>query len=127
MLLKHSRMVTSFMSGSSNAPTDFRRPMILVCAIVLLTTYAVIVWYEGQRGGYKMLANATGRVGLVMAALWIAWPNLRRPINWLPPGIAVAGVIAIGVIAARPALAIVAIPAVGTLLALATVVRGLKR
>lgn len=101
--------------------------MILVCAIVLLTTYAVIVWYEGQRGGYKMLANATGRVGLVMAALWIAWPNLRRPINWLPPGIAVAGVIAIGVIAARPALAIVAIPAVGTLLALATVVRGLKR
>ena len=80
------------MSGSSNQPTDFRRPMILVFSIVLLTTFAVIFWNEGQRGEHKMLANAAGRVGLVMAGLWIAWPSLLRPINWLPPGIAVLGV-----------------------------------
>ena len=79
--------------------------MILVLALVLLTTFAVIFWNEGQRGEHKMLANAAGRVGLVMAGLWIAWPSLLRPINWLPPGIAVLGVIALGVIAARPALA----------------------
>lgn len=73
-----------------------------------------------------MLANAAGRVGLVMGGLWIAWPSLLRPINWLPPGIAVAGVIALGVIAARPNLAIVAIPLVGTALFVTTIIRGLK-
>ncbi len=73
-----------------------------------------------------MLANAAGRVGLVMAGLWIAWPSLLRPINWLPPGIAVLGVIAIGVIAARPNLAIVAMPMVGAALFLTTIVRSLK-
>lgn len=100
--------------------------MILVISIILLTTFVVIVWNEGQRGEHKMLANAAGRVGLVMGGLWIAWPSLLRPINWLPPGIAVAGVIAIGVIAARPALALVAIPAIGTLLFVTTIARSLK-
>jgi len=119
-------MVMSFMPSSSNHPTDYRRLMILVCSIVLLATYAVIVFKEGQRGEHKMLANGAGRVGLVMGVLWMAWPNLRRPINWLPPGIAVAGVIAIGMVAARPALAFVAIPAVGTLLVVTTIVRSLK-
>lgn len=114
------------MSGSSNQPTDFRRPMILVFAIVLLTTFAVIFWNEGQRGEHKMLANAAGRVGLVMGGLWIAWPSLLRPINWLPPGIAVLGVIAIGVIAARPVLAVAAIPLVGAALFVTTIVRSLK-
>ncbi|MGI9466252.1 MAG: hypothetical protein ACR2OA_03925 [Rubripirellula sp.] len=73
-----------------------------------------------------MLANAAGRVGLVMAGLWIAWPSLLRPINWLPPGIAVLGVIALGVIAARPVLAIAAIPLVGAALFVTTIIRSLK-
>lgn len=73
-----------------------------------------------------MLANGAGRVGLVMGGLWIAWPSLLRPINWLPPGIAVACVIALGVIAARPALALVAIPLVGTALFVTTIVRSFK-
>ena len=101
--------------------------MILVLALVLLTTFAVIFWNEGQRGEHKMLANAAGRVGLVMAGLWMAWPSLLRPINWLPPGIAVLGVIALGVIAARPALAIGAIPLVGAALLLTTIIRSLKQ
>ncbi|MAI72518.1 MAG: hypothetical protein CMM01_16650 [Rhodopirellula sp.] len=114
------------MSSSPNHPTDFRRPMILVLSIVLLTTFAAICWNEGQRGEHKMLANGAGRVGLVMGGLWIAWPSLLRPINWLPPGIAVACVIALGVIAARPALALVAIPLVGTALFVTTIVRSFK-
>lgn len=114
------------MSGSSNQPTDFRRPMILVLSIVLLATFAYFSLKEGQRGEHKMLTNAAGRIGLVMAGLWIAWPSLLRPINWLPPGIAVLGVIAIGVIAARPTLAIVAIPLVGTALFITTIVRSIK-
>ena len=115
------------MSTAPKDPNDYHRPMILVCSILLLTCFGVLTWYDGQGGSYKMLANATGRVGLVLAALWIAWPTLQRPIRWLPPGIAVAGVIGIGVIAAQPRLVVVAVPALCTLLALATIVRSLKR
>ena len=122
----HFKVARHSMPKSTNESTDYRRLMILVCSIVLLTVYAIIVLQEGQTGDYKMLANACGRIGLVMGVLWIAWPNLQRPINWLPPGIAVAGVIAIGMIAARPHLALVAVPALGTLLAITTIIRRLK-
>lgn len=100
---------------------------MLIIAIALLATCAVVTWKYGGRGSAKFVAAATGRVGLVMGALWLAWPSLRRPASWLPPGFAVIGVVTLGVLAAQPRLIIVAIPALGTLLALATFIRAIKR
>jgi len=100
---------------------------VLIIAIALLATCAVVTWKYGGQGSAKFVAAATGRVGLVMGALWLAWPSLRRPASWLPPGFAVIGVVTLGVLAAQPRLIIVAIPALGTLLALATFIRAIKR
>jgi hypothetical protein len=62
-----------------------------------------------------------------MAALWLAWSSLRRPARWLPPGFAVLGVVVLAILAAQPRLIVVAIPAFGALLALATLIRSMNR
>ena len=115
------------MPSKSEMPRDYRRTMVLVISIVLLVTFVVVTWKYKNQGSAKFIAAATGRIGLVMGALWLAWPSLRRPASWLPPGFAVIGVIALGVLAAQPRLIVVAIPVLGTLLALATVIRSIKR
>lgn len=100
---------------------------MLFLAIALLLVCGFVTWQYQQSGSAKFVAAATGRIGLVMAALWLAWPSLRRPASWLPPGIAVLGVVMLAVLAAQPRLIVVAIPAFGGLLALATFIRSIKR
>jgi hypothetical protein len=106
--------------------TDIRRTLILVSAITLLIG-SVAAWWYGEGGSGSFAAAAMGRIGLVLAALWLAWPSLRRPASWLPPGMAVAGVLMLAVLAAQPRLVVVAIPAFIGLLTLAAVVRSVKR
>lgn len=115
------------MKHSGNNANDPRRILLLVIAIVLLATCAVVTGMFGNDGPARFVAAATGRVGLVMGALWLAWPSLKRPARWLPPGIAVAGVVALAVLAAQPRLILVAIPALGTLIAVTALLRGIKR
>ena len=98
--------------------------MILAIGL-LIASGAVTIWGH-QDGSSKFAAAATGRIGLVLVALWLAWPSLRRPAAWLPPGVAVAGVVVLAVLAAQPRLIFVAIPAFGALLAIATIVRVFK-
>lgn len=106
---------------------DIRRLLVLIMSLGLLTTSGLLTWRFGQAGSTEFAAAAAGRIGLVLGAMWLAWPSLRRPAQWLPPGIAVAGVLALVVLAAQPRLIVVAIPALVGLLALATVIRSLKR
>jgi hypothetical protein len=114
-------------SGSGRDSNDHRRLLVLILAIGLLVTSGLVTWYYGKAGSAKFVAAATGRIGLVMAALWLAWPSLRRPAQWLPPGMAVIGVILLAVLAAQPRLIIVAIPAFGVLLTTAMIIRSMKR
>ena len=115
------------MNRPEQDPYDYRRGLVLFLAIALLLASGIITWKFGQAGSSKFVAASTGRIGLVMAALWLAWPSLRRPASWLPPGFAVLGVVVLAILAAQPRLIVVAIPAFGVLLALATVVRSIKR
>jgi hypothetical protein len=115
------------MNGSQRKPADPRRQLVMIVTIVLLLVSGALSMQFGQTGSARFVATATGRVGLLMAALWLAWPSLRRPASWLPPGFAFLGVIVLAVLAAQPRLIVVAIPAFGTLLALATVLRSFKR
>jgi hypothetical protein len=114
------------MNNPESNSTDYRRIMVLIIAIVLLLISGVVTWGYGPDGSAKFLAASSGRIGLVMGALWLAWPSLRRPAQWLPPGFAILGVLALVVLAANPRLVVVAIPALGALLALATVIRVIK-
>ena len=109
-----------------NEAPDPRRALVLALSITLLVGSLVARWY-GEGGSASFATSAMGRIGLVMGALWLAWPSLRRPARWLPPGIAVAIVVALGVLAAQPRLIVVAIPAITALLAVAVLVRSLKR
>ncbi len=114
------------MKPDSNTPPDVRRTLLLVISILLLMACAVTTWRFGSDGSARFLSAATGRVGLLMGALWLAWPSLKKPARWLPPGIAVAGVIGLAVIAVRPQLMLVVFPAIGTIAAITIFIRGLK-
>lgn len=107
-------------------PPDHRRTLMLVMCVVLLSICGWVTWRWGDEGPARMVSAATGRIGLLLAALWLAWPSLRRPAAWLPPGIAMAGVIGLAVLAVRPTLILVVVPAIGTLAALTVFIRGLK-
>lgn len=105
---------------------DVRRVVVLVLAIVLLTTWGILKYSSGQSGSTNFAMAATGRIGLILAALWLAWHSLRRPARWLPPGFAIACLVALMVLAVRRELIIVVLPALGALLALAALIRSLK-
>mgnify|MGYP001484227354 CR=1 FL=1 len=63
------------------------------------------------------------RFALVLGTLWIAWPTVRRPAMWFPPGIIAVALVALGACVIQPRLAIAIVPALGTLLAFAGFVR----
>jgi hypothetical protein len=119
------------MRGSSQndrAATAWDRKRTAVAVITVgLFVGAGLSWAYGEESSATFATAAMTRVGLVMAALWLAWDSLKRPARWLPPGIAVAGVVALAVVAAQPRLILVAVPALGTLLALAAFIRAFKR
>lgn len=73
-----------------------------------------------------MIASLT-RIGLVFGAIWFAWDSLSRPARWLPPGLAVLGVIALVAVAAQPKLIIAALPLFGVVAVLTSVLRVFRR
>ena len=114
------------MNPSDADSRDYRRWLVLAIALVGFVIWFVCTFLTGASGSAKFAAAAAGRIALVMAALCVAWPSLQRPARWLPPGFALALVVALGILAARPRLIVVAIPSLGVLLALATMIRILK-
>jgi hypothetical protein len=110
----------------SISDSQLRRRLVLVLSVILLMTSAVVSWRFGDDSTARFAASAAGRVGLVMAALWLAWPSLRRPAAWLPPGIAVGLVIALAIIAAQPRLIVVVLPAMGLLFTLGSILRAFR-
>lgn len=100
--------------------------MIGVLAAVLLSAWAVFEFWLERAGGSRFTSAAAGRIGLVFAAICLAWPSLRRPLQWLPPGIPVLLIVGIAVVAARPRLIIAILPMLGLLWMLATLIRALK-
>lgn len=100
-----------------------RRWIVLVLAILFLTVSAFF-WARGGDSSTQAGAAVSGRIGFVLAALWLAWPSLSRPARWFPPAVAVIGVVSLMVIAAQPRLLLAVIPASGTLIALTMFFRG---
>jgi len=118
--------VKSESKPSQTPPPDVRRWLCLIVAMALLVT-SLVAWWVNEESSGKFLAAASGRIGIVLAALWLAWPSLRRPARWLPASAPVIGVIALIVVAAQPRLLIPAIPIVVGLITLSGLVRALRR
>jgi hypothetical protein len=115
-------------TDKSNSTTrDYRRTLVLVLSVALLAISGWMVWNYESTGTVKFVASASGRIGLVLAALWLAWPTLKKPASWLPPGFAVLGVLMLAILAAQPRAVVVMLPAFGALLALASFVRAMRQ
>lgn len=98
--------------------TDWRRPLLMVLTLSLLTA-ALALRMSGDATLWHMLL----RPAMAFGCLWLAWPTVRRPANWLPPGVAAVTLLLIGVVAARPKLLVVLLPMAGVLGTLAAVIR----
>jgi hypothetical protein len=82
------------------------RPTVGAIAIVLIGSWAVLFLWPQDWHVYQALLAACARVGLVMAAIWLAHPQLAR----LPAGL-VEAVLAMGLIVAlRPKLLLFVAP-----------------
>ena len=107
---------------ASEQKFDIQRAVILVFAVGLLTWGAAGEISSDQIG--KSVFNAALlRVGFVLLACWIAYPIIRRPASWLPPGATAVGVILIGATVFNPKLLIVLIPLFSALLGFGAFVR----
>lgn len=112
-------------SPKQSKPNESRRNLLLAVSLLLLLSG---LWLR-LRGGDSALVFASAsmlRIGLVMGMLWLAWPSLRRPSQWLAPGMAAVIVLTLIVIAANPRLALVAIPAAGGLITIGAVIRAFR-
>lgn len=98
--------------------TDWRRILLAVLTLCLLIAGGAL-WFSGDDKLWHMLM----RPALAFGCLWLAWPMVRRPVHWLPPGVAAAVLLGIGAVAARPRLLVVVLPMAGVLGALAAVIR----
>jgi hypothetical protein len=105
-------------------PIDYRRAVVGGISALLLIISGYLK-YAGRSS--EFLNGPVGRIGIFMAVLFIAWPSLRRPMSWLPPGI--AGIILIGmmVLAARPRLVTVILPVLAILTTAGFIARIFKK
>lgn len=111
---------------------DYRRTAAGVLAAGLLS-FAVLgyatPWLQdwlGSESTSQFLVSAMARIGLVLGAIWLAWDSMRRPARWLPPGLAMVGVVGIVIIAAQPKLIFAIVPLIGGLAVLTSVVRAFR-
>lgn len=114
------------MSTQPKSKQDPRRSLVLVIAIVLIALWIWMTNRAEQTANVKAISAAAGRIGLVMGALWFAWPNLRRPASWLPPGFAMLGILMLGFIATQPRMIVVLAPAFVGLLTLASILKAFR-
>ena len=99
---------------------DFRRSdrdgrrWLLAGLTVLATAVAAVVWWASDGSAASSFVAASAfRIAVVLGCLWMAWPSLKRPMDWLPAGVAGTCLIGLMVIAARPRLVVLVVPLVG--------------
>lgn len=69
------------------------RPTVALLAIVLLLTGTALWFVGGDVEDYQAWIAACWRVGAVLAALWLALPEMRRMPTWLLLAILVVAVL----------------------------------
>jgi hypothetical protein len=100
---------------------------VFVLMVLCIVGWIAVRWGVDHQGTSNALWTATSagmlRFALVLGALWVAWPTIRRPAMWMPPGLAAVTLIAIGACVIQPRLAIALFPLVGVLITLAGFLR----
>ena len=109
----------------NDQPPDHRRTIVLVLSIVLLLAY-LFGLTSAEDGNFKLISEMMGRVGLFLAALWLAWPSLQKPAQWVPPGVAMLCLIGLVILAAQPRLRVFVIPVIAAAIAFGVVVKAIR-
>lgn len=128
-MMAKSAGVTNRRAPAATPPSggDPMRTVVLVLTLLFASGAIVIRWgvLHWQPSSSLWMVSAVGmmRFALVLGTLWLAWPTVRRPAMWLPPGVAMIAVIALGACVVQPRLAIALVPAVGALVTLAGFLR----
>ncbi|EMI53814.1 putative membrane protein [Rhodopirellula sallentina SM41] len=110
----------------------FRRRLVGVVAALMLIVAGLgqftgmIEEWSGSASTSRFTVAALTRIGLVLGAIWLAWDSLRKPARWLPPGLALVGVIGIVMVAAQPKLVIAILPLFGFLTIFTSVLRAFR-
>lgn len=109
----------------TSSPPDPMRIWIFTLTALFAAVAAGLYWAFHDSPGSIGYVTAVGsaRFALVLTALWIAWPTVRKPAMWLPPGIAAVAVVALGACVVQPRLAIAIIPLISALIAFAGFLR----
>lgn len=110
---------------TTSALAEWRRHA-LGCIGLMMLGAALTVYLTSSGSGSNFASAAMARVGAVLIALWIAWPSLKRPAQWLPAGAAIICLVALIVVATQPRLIIPAIPAVVLLITISGFVRAFR-
>ena len=110
---------------SSDPPPDHRRTIVLVTAILLLMGSGGS-WIFGSGSTAAFAAATQLRVGLVLAALWLAWPSLEKPAQWVPPGVVMMCLMGLVLLAVQPNLRVLIIPAIVGLIAFGVIVKFIR-
>lgn len=126
-LILHVPTKEVWMPEEPDSKPDVRRTLLLLISLVAMGLGIVLSW-RGELESGRIFASASAfRIGVVLFALWLALPSLKKPAQWLPPGMAVLCLVGIMAVAAHPRLILVIAPAIGMLLTLGWVVRMFRR
>jgi hypothetical protein len=98
----------------SSTALDIRRWLLGVLALLMLAAGAIIVYAEPWGGEAKPMGAACLRVGIVLAAAWLALPELVQIPKWMFVSLLVAVVIVVW----RPPTVVIVAPALLLLWAL---------
>lgn len=104
------------------------RGFVLLLAIVCAALAIAIKFYwlrDGQSSASMINVAPTGlaRLVVVLVAVWIAWPVVRKPAMWLPSGALLLALVVLGACVVQPRLAIALVPAASAVIGFAAILR----
>lgn len=106
---------------------DYRKWLLLIIGVACVSSGIYINAVDRGEMGQRFASNSIMRIGIVLLALWLALPALKKPLSWLPPGIVAFCLVMVGVLAAQPKLIFVIAPAAGVALAFGGIARFFRR
>ncbi|WP_145053362.1 hypothetical protein [Lignipirellula cremea] len=87
-----------------------RRHLIGIIGLAFCLAAAVIWQVYTIPADGQMVVNSCLRIGLVMCAIWLAFPQAVEVLSKYPPWVVISSVLSVVVVAANPKLIIVMLP-----------------
>ncbi len=95
---------------------------------ITLACAAIGLWLFAATGSMLGVgAVGLGRLALLLGLVWLAWPSLQKPAEWLPSGVTAVVLVCLGACAVQPRLLLLLIPLMGTVIGIGAAMRFLRK